>query len=362
VLRPGVERRLLDALLLAAGLREERAPLLRELLQVALGRDEPGPPQGVAVVVARHALDDPERPRVVLAGVVERAERLRAEALHVPQMEELVRDELEEILVAFPAGEGGGRREERGRRAVLQTAAGAAGQHEHERVVGVWQAAEERGIGGHDAPGVALEVVQVDDARVGSAPHGELVPPPRHLELAHRPGADVDGRVDELVEIVGHEGRAHGAQARHHAPARGRRDGDLVGRAGALGEPQVRRSAVHEGVTAVDVRGADSQLEGVHSVADDDLARPAELDAPGGLFDLGDVELHALDAARLDVLHVAGVVTDEVAAGCPARHAQDHRIISRLEVTKARLHVDEVRVWCAEGQTVARGRCHTLFG
>src|SRR5947208_185867 len=73
------------------------AQLFADLLEVALGRLQSGAHQKMAIVVAGHALHHPQAARVGLALVVERAERGGMDPLDVPQMEELVRDQLEEL-------------------------------------------------------------------------------------------------------------------------------------------------------------------------------------------------------------------------------------------------------------------------
>ena len=107
-LDPRIEARLFEALAQASRDGGQPGQLLAELLQIALRRLETGATESEPIVVAGPALHDPQRARVGLALVIERPERVGVDALYVPEMEELVRDELEEILVFVGGLEGEG--------------------------------------------------------------------------------------------------------------------------------------------------------------------------------------------------------------------------------------------------------------
>src|SRR5205085_944364 len=141
-----------------------------------VGVPDGGPAKEKLVVVRGYAFDDPERARVGLAAVIERAELARPQALHVPEVEELVRDEREEVLVLVARAELEALEHERRRVAVLEAAA-------------------------RDAVRDAVRDERVVRVRRGAAPHGQL-------------------RADDLLDVVAQLRELVVALAVHEDPVR----------------------------------------------------------------------------------------------------------------------------------------------
>src|SRR5260370_27748279 len=104
-------------------------------MQGLLARREARAHDGAPGVVAPGSLEPPEKARVALLLVAVRGEACRADALHVPRVEHLVRDEREQIQISLARPEARRRGDEARARGVLQPPAPPRRQVE-ENVVG----------------------------------------------------------------------------------------------------------------------------------------------------------------------------------------------------------------------------------
>jgi hypothetical protein len=296
-------------------------------------------------VVAGHALGHPEQARVVLARVVEGAEHVGADALDVPEVEVLVRDEVAvEVEQLGLIAEAEAPLDDGGRVEVFEPAAARGAEQEEEGVVAVRHLAHHLGLDLGDAPRVAPQPLRlvvalaVDDDAVRDAPDLER----EGLEVAGE-----EGRVVEHVEVLGAEGvrrAGDGRQARRDLPVAEGLDLQRRGRAEQSVGVDEEVGVVPEGVAVVQLARAHAQLVGVDRVAHAHLARAAGLDAPGVLVRLRPRERAARPVARLEPLHVPLVLADEVGAGRPDRQEQVERGGRGRPVAQPRLHLEEVRV------------------
>ena len=113
------------------------------MFQISARVGEAGAHQGEPVVVARDPLEPPEQAGVLLAGVVVGQERRGAQALHVPEVQELVGGQRRRLLVGLPREEGGSPHVEGGAALVLQPAAPPVGEVHDEEVARVGEPAHE---------------------------------------------------------------------------------------------------------------------------------------------------------------------------------------------------------------------------
>ncbi len=340
-LDPGVERRLLEAVLGAAGGVGQAQLILGQLLHVAGHRHQPGDAQGVAVVVAGQALHHPQAAGVLLGVVAERRQPFGEDALAVPHVEELVRQELEQIEIVVLRRHGV-RRVEIGRRAaVLEAAVGAGRQHQHEGVVVVRRAAEAAGVGVDDGRQVGGQLLGAGDAAgVEAAPHHQASGRTVGAQLVHVDLAHVHRAVEELVEVGGAmTAVAGGRQADVHCPVAplGRPQRDLV-RALAQGvDIEVDGRPVEERVAVVDVAGADGQLVAVDAIADHHLGGAGVIDPPALLADLGRRQGAAVRPLGPQIADEPGVVAHQVAARAPGGHRHFDAVAQSCSVGDAQL-------------------------
>src|SRR3989475_7057051 len=121
---------------------------LRPDLEEALRRHEARAQQGDHFVRRGQPLHRPEQSRVVLAGQVVGREGGWPDALHVPEMEELVRHQQEEVLVGGLLDEGEARHDQGAAAPVLETAAALVVEVEDEEIaVRVWKSPEDARLG-----------------------------------------------------------------------------------------------------------------------------------------------------------------------------------------------------------------------
>src|SRR5580700_8761278 len=81
---PGIEAGVFNAAFLASGLRFEFCNQLGDRVQIALRRHQSRALDGERPVVAGESLGNPKRRSMDLFRIVERTERTRTNALHVP--------------------------------------------------------------------------------------------------------------------------------------------------------------------------------------------------------------------------------------------------------------------------------------
>ena len=258
------------------GVAMQARPVVEDLLEEALRGDPAARAQREPIVVARDALHHPQARRVRLARVVEVEQRLRRDALAVPRVEQLVREQLEQALVGFAR-----RREVRvvevhARRAVLEAAVRVVREHQEERVVGERRLAEPRDVIVDDrARDPRRGAARRTAARRALAPDRELH---RHLrrhgERARRRRGGSDDRRARRSSAARRRRSASRAASPSSASSRRGRELDLDRRACACAVGiQERRRAVQERVVVVDVVRADGQVVAVDRVANGELAR-----------------------------------------------------------------------------------------
>src|SRR5580692_4153354 len=97
--QPGIQTRLLGALPAVCRAQLQFADLLAEVLVKPFLVPNAASDKCVGAVGARYALREPQRPRVLLLGVVDGLERCRPDAFHVPQVKKLVRRYTRKIFI-----------------------------------------------------------------------------------------------------------------------------------------------------------------------------------------------------------------------------------------------------------------------
>jgi hypothetical protein len=98
--------------------------------------------------------------------------------------------------------------------------------------------------------------------------------------------------------------------------------------------------AVEVAVGAIEVAGADGELVRVDLVTQAN-GLVARGDSKRALVDAGDRKRLVMKADRGELLHVAGVLADEIAAGGPDREGDREGVSARRKV---RLDLEQVRV------------------
>src|SRR5262249_49463188 len=134
-LNPRVEARLFSAHLQPPGCLLKVLDGFRERVEIAAIRNQSGAPDHQIAVIAGNAFGDAERARVVLFGVIEWPEGVGANALYVPEMKELVRDQSIETLPAAFGAKVKAAEAERGGIQMLQSAARIRPQMQDEGVI-----------------------------------------------------------------------------------------------------------------------------------------------------------------------------------------------------------------------------------
>ena len=246
--------------------RPRRHPRLETLRR----RQETGAHREKHLVVRRDSLHRPEVLRVDLFRVVERAEGPGTDALHVPRVEELVREEEERVPVRLLRAERPRVESHRLRGAVLEAAARARREVDEEEIALVRNSPEERRRlldelpQVADEPGGLLVALAPDRERVGDASHAEV-------DRAVRPA--LERRVHELVVALGAEDAASRGQCHGGLPALRETERDLLRLVLAALDVEEQKRAVAVGVRGVEVRRAHAQLVGVDAVSDEDQGR-----------------------------------------------------------------------------------------
>src|SRR5438309_6732700 len=124
---------------------------------------------------------------------------------------------------------------------------------------------------------------------VPTPPNHQLMPYPPRREGVHRVrhfGAALEGTVGKLVVVLGDVDAVLERERDPGQPAPGQLQAHGAGLALAADHECGCRARIEEGMRAVDVVGADGQLEAVEPVADADRARSGGTNAPGQLVDL----------------------------------------------------------------------------
>ncbi len=290
---------------------------------------------------------------MVLARPVVRRERRGPHALHVPEMEVLVRREEQEVLVSALLHEGESGYEQRGGSPMLQAAPTLVVQvHDEEVAVLEGEPAEHRGERLADSREVGNHPPAVE---VAAPPDHQLVRDALHAKGMGRvrsERAHLERAVHQLVVVLGVP-RAVALRERHPGPPFGRRLG--AHRAGlvlATDEERARGGRIEEGVRRIDVVGADRQLETTEPVLDADAARSRRGDAPGLLVDLLHRERTAALVHGAQAIDVTLVLADQVAARGPDGQPRLHR----RQAAGIRLERDlgAARLWLGDLEDIRR--------
>ena len=199
-LEPGIEARFLGRLREVRGTTLEFGDFLAEPGEILLLIEQAGAQLNGAFGGAGHAFAEPQRARVIFFGVVHGLERLRADALDVPQMEEFVRGDagervqrlLHHVGIEFDGGGVG----------VLHAAArGAVGKVIEERVGVEGTIVHPTGGRGDNLVERGNDLGHVVVGGIGVDDHAEVAA--GFVEVGFLKVPDLDGRVDQAVVIRG---------------------------------------------------------------------------------------------------------------------------------------------------------------
>src|SRR5712692_9062266 len=323
-LEPGVEAGLLDTLPAARRPQLEVGYLPGEVVVELLAGPQARADKRVGGVAAGDTLGKPQRARPLLTGVVHRLERLRTNALDVPQVEELVRRHVFEIAYGVDEDcRGSG---------MLHPAAASSGSRTdviEEHVLIKRSTAHQLDFVTDDPaqdlldlralPGVAVDH---DTNRRSACPQAKF------LEHAH-----FDGGVHKDV-IVGGDvwprppARWHFLRMERHGDAPGGRqviedDARIVAAAG--GHVEQHQGQIEESVAGVELRAERTGLVPIDGIAHGD--RAAAANAPGLLVELQDGERPGGIIARVQAGQMVGEIAHLVER-VPSRQLYDDFVLN----------------------------------